>query len=76
MSISVFERVFVTVGTTEFEGLISRLNSQGFLDILLALGCKQICIQVRFAVSNIVILESFLLVWTRNYRANSSQNAV
>ena len=41
-----FCRVFVTVGTTEFDELIDVIGSAAFCDVLTAEGCSQLTIQV------------------------------
>lgn len=40
-----FEKIFLTVGTTEFNLLINEINKERFINILLFLGCKEIIIQ-------------------------------
>lgn len=45
MNIS-FKRIFVTVGTTEFENLIKQIDNEAFINILLQLNCKELIIQI------------------------------
>ena len=45
MSENIFNRVFVTVGTTDFDALISVIDSQEFLDFLKTVKCERIEVQ-------------------------------
>ena len=40
-----FKTIFVTVGTTSFDALISELNTEQSVETLLALGCQKLVIQ-------------------------------
>jgi beta-1,4-N-acetylglucosaminyltransferase len=41
-----FERVFVTVGTTEFDELIAMLDGEAFASVLALQGCKHLTLQI------------------------------
>lgn len=41
-----FKKIFVTVGTTEFNDLIERLSEQELLNVLKNLGCQQLKLQI------------------------------
>lgn len=43
---STFRNIFLTVGTTEFDDLIVTLDNSSFVDALIAIGCKQLTVQI------------------------------
>jgi len=54
-----FKAVFVTVGTTEFDGLISTLDSSSFFDLLVKHGCESLVIQLGRGNFTPILLENY-----------------
>jgi len=46
MATSVFKNIFITVGTTEFDELIERIDNAAFVDLLMSCSCQRLTIQI------------------------------
>lgn len=67
-----FENIFVTVGTTQFNALISEICTEDVYNVLKKLGCKTLTIQHGKGKVNARRLEDFKDIYVKTYELKST----
>ncbi|XP_058813855.1 UDP-N-acetylglucosamine transferase subunit ALG13 homolog [Topomyia yanbarensis] len=59
MKKTAFEKIFVTVGTTQFEELIEKVTDSGVINELRRMGCRKLSLQIGRGKHPIIVKEVF-----------------